>query len=413
MTYLEAARAVLQEAGAALHSSEITQRALDGALISPKGRTPEATMAAQLYSAIKKAERAGTEPPFQLVGSNTFALASPVGSVTLETDIARHNDSVQQELLEFLLEMHPRQVELLIGKLLGALGFEDVVVTKYVGDSGIDVDATLTLGGVTSVRTAVQVKRYKSNIAGDLVRQVRGSLEADQRGLIITTAGFTKDARSEASAPGKTPVSLIDGHRLVELLVEQQIGVSRRTVHLLALNLEDLVTDENPDAAGKGAALWPLQGGAQNYLPTLLAYLDEIGSSRPTIDDLTTWVMKNYPTVKSRGVVTSIVRTVLHQLRLVRFVDDRIMLSETGEALRLTRSPEDLMAALRARIFGVNEILTWLGEGPMTIDAVLDRMRKSLRVTWETDIQVRHRLDWLAAAGAVRRVEGHWELSPQ
>ena len=176
MTYLEAARAVLQEAGAALHSSEITQRALDGALISPKGRTPEATMAAQLYSAIKKAERAGTEPPFQLVGSNTFALASPVGSVTLETDIARHNDSVQQELLEFLLEMHPRQVELLIGKLLGALGFEDVVVTKYVGDSGIDVDATLTLGGVTSVRTAVQVKRYKSNIAGDLVRQVRGSL---------------------------------------------------------------------------------------------------------------------------------------------------------------------------------------------------------------------------------------------
>lgn len=80
MTYLEAARAVLQESGGALHSSEITRRALESGLIVPKGKTPEATMAAQLYLAVKRAERSGGEAPFKLVGGSTFELTARVAS---------------------------------------------------------------------------------------------------------------------------------------------------------------------------------------------------------------------------------------------------------------------------------------------------------------------------------------------
>ena len=54
----------------------------------------------------------------------------------------------------------------------------------------------------------------------------------DQRGLIITTAGYTKDARTESDAAGKTPISLIDGKRLIQLLVEKQIGVRRKPISL-------------------------------------------------------------------------------------------------------------------------------------------------------------------------------------
>lgn len=410
MTYIEAARQVLREAGGPLHSGEITQRALEAGLIAPKGKTPEATMAAQLYSAIKRAGRTADDAPFRLVGGNTFELGTPAVSTKLEGDIARHNEAEQRKLLDFLLDMHPRQVELLIGKLLGALGFDDVAVTRYVGDSGIDIDATLTLGGVTSVRTAVQVKRYKSNIAGDLVRQVRGSLEADQRGLIITTGGFTKDARKEASASGKTPVSLVDGRHLVELLVEQQIGVKRRNAHLLTLDLDELLTDETQDTQGKVAALWPLPGGAAHYVDTLLSFLDEIARSRPTLDELAAWVLATYPTVKSRGLVASIVRTVLYGLRLVAFSDDRIQLTDQGEALRLSRSSADVVATLVARTTGVKEILGWLAHATLSTEEVLERMRMELGVTWETDTQVRYRLDWLHAAGAITRADGRWEL---
>jgi HJR/Mrr/RecB family endonuclease len=60
--------------------------------------------------------------------------------------------------------------ESLIGELLVALGFVDVEVTRYSKDGGIDLRATLAVGGVTDVKTAIQVKRWSRNIASRTVR---------------------------------------------------------------------------------------------------------------------------------------------------------------------------------------------------------------------------------------------------
>jgi len=48
MTALDAALRVLQEAGGSLHYREITKRVLDAGLWSTEGKTPEATINAQL-----------------------------------------------------------------------------------------------------------------------------------------------------------------------------------------------------------------------------------------------------------------------------------------------------------------------------------------------------------------------------
>ena len=175
MTYLEAAAAVLKDAGGPLHYKAITARALERGLIEPKGATPDATMGAQLYQAVKHAETDGEPCVFRQTGRGHFALAAKAVSAELDADIAKHNGKLERELLDFLHEVHPKQVELLIGQLLTAIGFEDVAVTKYSGDGGIDVDATLTVGGVTRVRTAIQVKRWKNNVSGSTVRELRGS----------------------------------------------------------------------------------------------------------------------------------------------------------------------------------------------------------------------------------------------
>ena len=75
----------------------------------------------------------------------------------------------------------------------GRLGFVDVEVTSYSRDGGVDVRGTLAVGGVTNVKTAIQVKRWAKNVAGKTVRELRGGLSPHERGLIITTAGFTRD----------------------------------------------------------------------------------------------------------------------------------------------------------------------------------------------------------------------------
>jgi restriction system protein len=91
--------------------------------------------------------------------------------------------------------------------LLEEIGFEDVRVTQYSGDGGIDVEATLTVGGVTRVKTAIQVKRFRerNNIRVNVVRELRGSLVTDQRGLIISTSGFAKEPSRRQTPTGRRP----------------------------------------------------------------------------------------------------------------------------------------------------------------------------------------------------------------
>jgi hypothetical protein len=54
MTYYQAALHVLKIAGCPLTTREITTIAIERGLISPKGKTPHATMAAQLYLRVPK-----------------------------------------------------------------------------------------------------------------------------------------------------------------------------------------------------------------------------------------------------------------------------------------------------------------------------------------------------------------------
>jgi restriction system protein len=132
--------------------------------------------------------------------------------------------------------MPPTAFEALIGKLLAALGFVEVSVTKASGDGGIDVRGTMVVGDVIRTQMAVQVKRWKNNVQAPVVMQVRGSLGAHEQGLIVTTSDFSSGAREEAESPSKTPVALMNGTQLVELLVEHEIGVTRTPYNLIEIS---------------------------------------------------------------------------------------------------------------------------------------------------------------------------------
>jgi len=131
--------------------------------------------------------------------------------------------------------MPPDAFEDLIGLLLAEIGFEEVQVTGRQGDGGIDVRGTLVVGEVIRTRMAVQVKRWKNNVQAPTVQQVRGSLGAHEQGLIITTSDFSSGARTEAERPDAVPVALMNGEQLISLLVENQIGVAKKSYELIEL----------------------------------------------------------------------------------------------------------------------------------------------------------------------------------
>jgi restriction system protein len=71
-----------------------------------------------------------------------------------------------------------------------------------------------------------QCKRYKGAVGPDKVRDFRGAMAGrGDKGLLITTGTFTREARVEATRDGAPPIDLIDGEQLCELLKQHQLGV--------------------------------------------------------------------------------------------------------------------------------------------------------------------------------------------
>ena len=63
------------------------------------------------------------------------------------------------------------------------------------------------------------------------MRDFRGAMQGrGEKGLIITTGRFTKEAKNEANRDGVTPIELIDGDKLVELFEKNQLGLKPVTV---------------------------------------------------------------------------------------------------------------------------------------------------------------------------------------
>ncbi|SHE75493.1 restriction system protein [Modicisalibacter ilicicola DSM 19980] len=152
--------------------------------------------------------------------------------------VNRYNLQQKQLLKDHLAAMDPYQFEALIGELLRAMGYEDVEVTKASGDKGVDVVGSVQVG-ITTITEVVQVKRQQGSITRPVVDQLRGALPYHKaiRGTLITLGKFASSCEQAALFPGAAPITLIDGDRLIDLLVENQVGVRKsRPVELLELD---------------------------------------------------------------------------------------------------------------------------------------------------------------------------------
>ena len=154
---------------------------------------------------------------------------------------AERSAIAREELKAYLQVMDPYQFEHLVKLLLEEMGYDDVEVTGGSGDKGVDVVANIELG-ISRVREVVQVKRQQVNIRRPVLDQLRGSLHYFNavRGTIITTSGFTKGTKDAAFLPGAPPITLIDGQRLLDLLIEHRIGINRRQIDVLEFDRESL-----------------------------------------------------------------------------------------------------------------------------------------------------------------------------
>lgn len=407
VSFKEAAYDILKRTDDPLTPKEITDIAVQEGLIDTEGETPEATMGAQLYVDINT----NKDTPFIKVGRGLFSLKKQKDSLSSPLIlIEKQNDNVKKALKEKLHHMDPYQFEYLIGDLLQKIGYENVPVTKRSGDGGIDIIANLTVGGLTNVSTVIQVKRFKNNIPGKIITQLRGSAQVDQRGLVITTSNFTKDAISEAKAQNKMPVSLVDGDKIIKLLFEYEVGVKKEEKYIYSLDNDyfqnETSTLRKSITSDKNRSIWPLPGGIDSYIDTLDKFLQAIIDGFNTKPKLVEWYMNNFENVQSEKTAASYV-FVPKSMGLIDVVDGKYILTDDGMRYFKSKDLELLYKIISKNIFAFDEIIEYLktSKEPQTPSDILNYLKENFDIGWTTYAQTNFRLLWLINLQKVEKLD--------
>ncbi|MDI3360838.1 restriction endonuclease [Lelliottia sp. V89_10] len=206
----------------------------------------KSTLYSRLYNLIdrKMVSREGASYQITDTGRKWLSKALPTKNTDPRKElldaVKRYNQQQKELLREQISTMNPYKFEHLIAQLLEALGYEHVEVTKASGDKGVDVVGQVQVG-ITTITEVVQVKRMQNTITRPYIDQLRGALPYHKaiRGTLITTGKFAASCADAAMFPGAAPITLIDGDRLLEMLIENNVGMRRsNAVELLDVDLQ-------------------------------------------------------------------------------------------------------------------------------------------------------------------------------
>ena len=144
-----------------------------------------------------------------------------------------------QQLHQVLLSLDPTAFERLAQRLLRESGFIQVQVTGKSGDGGIDGVGIARINGFLSFHVLFQCKRYQGSVTASQIRDFRGAMQGrTDKGLMITTGTFTRDAIKEATRDGAPPIDLIDGEQLVQRLKDLGLGVKITLIESIDVDTE-------------------------------------------------------------------------------------------------------------------------------------------------------------------------------
>ncbi len=127
-------------------------------------------------------------------------------------------DRAHEFIKDRIGRLSPEDMEQLTAALLRAMGYR-TRVTPRGPDRGRDVLASPDGLGFQHPRIIAEVKHRKETIGAERIRSFLGGLRSDDRGMYVSTGGFTREARYEADR-ASIPITLVDLDEFAALAVE-------------------------------------------------------------------------------------------------------------------------------------------------------------------------------------------------
>jgi restriction system protein len=147
-------------------------------------------------------------------------------------------EDVESKSAEFIKDIIAnlswQDIEKLVAGILRAIGYKTRMTSKG-SDLGSDISASPDELGLEEPRVKVEVKkRTKDEVTSQEIRSFIGGLRDFNKGIYVTTSGFSRDARYDAER-ANFPITLIDLDWLVELLLNNYEKLDIETKSLVLL----------------------------------------------------------------------------------------------------------------------------------------------------------------------------------
>lgn len=143
-----------------------------------------------------------------------------------------HLENIYVQLIDNIMAREPGFFENLVVDLLLKMGYgydkNSGIVVGGSHDNGIDGIINEDKLGLSLIY--LQAKRYtSSNTVGRReIQSFVGAMQNIQKGVFITTSGFTRDAIEYAERQQQKNLKLIDGEMLTKLMVKYEVGIISR-----------------------------------------------------------------------------------------------------------------------------------------------------------------------------------------
>jgi restriction endonuclease Mrr len=138
------------------------------------------------------------------------------------------DEAVLEDTRKQLLACEPERFEHIIAAILLRSGFDDVSVTRYSQDGGIDINARLDKRAwpLRHLLTQIQAKRWLHTVGRKEVAELRGSLQPHAAGCVVTTSHFSRAAVAESTETGKVPITIVDGYELARIVQSVKLNLA-------------------------------------------------------------------------------------------------------------------------------------------------------------------------------------------
>jgi restriction system protein len=168
-------------------------------------------------------------------GGTTSRFPEQFATNEADADIQNILDDIQAKAREFIkdriAELDWDELQQLVAGLLRSMGYK-TKVSPQGSDRGKDIVASPDGFGFEQPRIVVEVKHRPNQTMGSQeIRSYLGGRHKDDRGLYVSTGGFSKDAKYEADR-ASIPLTLMDIEELVDAVIEnyERMDVATRTI---------------------------------------------------------------------------------------------------------------------------------------------------------------------------------------